>query len=169
MLQEVLVGMVMLVFVCVFFLFLHTFNYCSSQVEDDWKYVAMVIDRIFLWVFVTVCVLGTMGLFLQPLISFFKWNTRLLSSLLLSPLVCCCRCTSLELLRELSACSCVTSSTTVSLSSFSAFCHSTICLLSFSGTPSSALISSPQCRVSPHSSYTMHPQQMSLSPSQNGF
>lgn len=41
-----------------------------SQVEDDWKYVAMVIDRIFLWVFVTVCVLGTLGLFLQPLMSF---------------------------------------------------------------------------------------------------
>uniref|UniRef100_A0A8C8A3A2 Cholinergic receptor, nicotinic, alpha 6 n=1 Tax=Oryzias sinensis TaxID=183150 RepID=A0A8C8A3A2_9TELE len=44
----------------------------GSQVEDDWKYVAMVIDRIFLWVFVTVCVLGTMGLFLQPLISFLS-------------------------------------------------------------------------------------------------
>ncbi|XP_030224977.1 neuronal acetylcholine receptor subunit alpha-3 [Gadus morhua] len=44
----------------------------AKQVEDDWKYVAMVIDRIFLWVFVTVCVLGTVGLFLQPLISFFK-------------------------------------------------------------------------------------------------
>lgn len=41
-----------------------------SQVEDDWKYVAMVIDRIFLWVFVTVCVLGTVGLFLQPLCGF---------------------------------------------------------------------------------------------------
>lgn len=40
------------------------------QVEDDWKYVAMVIDRIFLWVFVTVCVLGTMGLFIQPLFGF---------------------------------------------------------------------------------------------------
>lgn len=40
------------------------------QVEDDWKYVAMVIDRIFLWVFVTVCILGTVGLFLQPLCSF---------------------------------------------------------------------------------------------------
>uniref|UniRef100_A0A3Q3VPG3 Uncharacterized protein n=1 Tax=Mola mola TaxID=94237 RepID=A0A3Q3VPG3_MOLML len=44
----------------------------AKEVEDDWKYVAMVIDRIFLWVFVTVCVLGTLGLFLQPLIGFLK-------------------------------------------------------------------------------------------------
>ncbi|KTF82179.1 hypothetical protein cypCar_00030097 [Cyprinus carpio] len=43
-----------------------------GKVEDDWKYVAMVIDRIFLWVFVLVCVLGTLGLFLQPLIGFFS-------------------------------------------------------------------------------------------------
>ncbi|KAK7929528.1 hypothetical protein WMY93_005923 [Mugilogobius chulae] len=42
----------------------------AKEVEDDWKYVAMVIDRIFLWVFVTVCVLGTMGLFMQPLFGF---------------------------------------------------------------------------------------------------
>lgn len=48
----------------------HCKIFSSSQVEDDWKYVAMVIDRIFLWVFVTVCVLGTLGLFLQPLMNF---------------------------------------------------------------------------------------------------
>ncbi|TRY95471.1 hypothetical protein DNTS_000442 [Danionella cerebrum] len=40
-----------------------------ESVQDDWKYVAMVIDRIFLWVFVLVCVLGTAGLFLQPLLA----------------------------------------------------------------------------------------------------
>ncbi|XP_062998858.1 neuronal acetylcholine receptor subunit alpha-3 isoform X2 [Elgaria multicarinata webbii] len=39
----------------------------AKEAQDDWKYVAMVIDRIFLWIFMLVCILGTAGLFLQPL------------------------------------------------------------------------------------------------------
>ncbi|XP_068129713.1 neuronal acetylcholine receptor subunit alpha-3-like [Hyperolius riggenbachi] len=40
----------------------------AKEIQNDWKYVAMVIDRIFLWVFVLVCIFGTAGLFLQPLV-----------------------------------------------------------------------------------------------------
>ncbi|XP_062998811.1 neuronal acetylcholine receptor subunit beta-4 [Elgaria multicarinata webbii] len=39
----------------------------SESVVEDWKYVAMVVDRLFLWIFVFVCILGTVGLFIQPL------------------------------------------------------------------------------------------------------
>lgn len=37
----------------------------SLQVKDEWKYVAMVLDRLFLWMFTTACVVGTAGIFLQ--------------------------------------------------------------------------------------------------------
>ncbi|XP_056134059.1 neuronal acetylcholine receptor subunit beta-4 [Lampris incognitus] len=39
----------------------------DQSIIEDWKYVAMVVDRMFLWIFVIVCVVGTLGLFLQPL------------------------------------------------------------------------------------------------------
>ncbi|KAM6980373.1 neuronal acetylcholine receptor subunit beta-2-like [Aplochiton taeniatus] len=45
----------------------------DEGIIEDWKYVAMVIDRLFLWIFVMVCVTGTLGLFMQPL--FQSYNT----------------------------------------------------------------------------------------------
>lgn len=35
------------------------------QVEEDWKFAAMVLDRLFLWVFAFACVAGTAGIILQ--------------------------------------------------------------------------------------------------------
>ena len=38
---------------------------CCLQVEEDWKYMAMVLDRLFLWIFTVACVLGTALIILQ--------------------------------------------------------------------------------------------------------
>jgi len=35
------------------------------QIKEDWKYVAMVLDRLFLWIFTTAVVVGTAGIILQ--------------------------------------------------------------------------------------------------------
>ncbi|GFN80388.1 acetylcholine receptor subunit alpha-like [Plakobranchus ocellatus] len=37
----------------------------DSSIMEDWKYVAMVLDRLFLWIFTTACVVGTFGIILQ--------------------------------------------------------------------------------------------------------
>uniref|UniRef100_A0A8C9V2K3 Cholinergic receptor nicotinic beta 2 subunit n=1 Tax=Scleropages formosus TaxID=113540 RepID=A0A8C9V2K3_SCLFO len=47
----------------------------DQSVIEDWKYVAMVIDRLFLWIFVFVCVFGTIGMFLQPLLQNYTAKT----------------------------------------------------------------------------------------------
>ena len=50
--------------------FLRALKCCESnrivafQVADDWKYVAMVLDRILLWLFSFACVAGTCGIIL---------------------------------------------------------------------------------------------------------
>ncbi|KAK3535072.1 hypothetical protein QTP70_003037 [Hemibagrus guttatus] len=44
----------------------------DESIIEDWKYVAMVIDRLFLWIFVLVCVSGTVGLFMQPLVKSYS-------------------------------------------------------------------------------------------------
>ncbi|XP_076656545.1 nicotinic acetylcholine receptor alpha1 [Halictus rubicundus] len=36
-----------------------------ESVEEDWKYVAMVLDRIFLWIFTVACVVGTVMIILR--------------------------------------------------------------------------------------------------------
>ncbi|KAG9489708.1 hypothetical protein GDO78_005577 [Eleutherodactylus coqui] len=40
----------------------------DQSIIEDWKYVAMVVDRLFLWIFIIVCIVGTVGLFIQPLL-----------------------------------------------------------------------------------------------------
>ncbi|EDX17407.1 GD16120 [Drosophila simulans] len=37
----------------------------SQHVKEDWKYVAMVLDRLFLWIFTIAVVVGTAGIILQ--------------------------------------------------------------------------------------------------------
>ena len=35
------------------------------QAKEDWKYVAMVLDRLFLWIFSMAVLVGTAGIILQ--------------------------------------------------------------------------------------------------------
>lgn len=37
----------------------------SNKIKEDWKYVAMVLDRLFLWIFTLAVVIGTAGIILQ--------------------------------------------------------------------------------------------------------
>lgn len=37
----------------------------AANVREDWKYVALVLDRLFLLIFTTACVVGTVGIILQ--------------------------------------------------------------------------------------------------------
>ncbi|CAH2267537.1 jg26913, partial [Pararge aegeria aegeria] len=37
----------------------------STRVKEDWKYVAMVLDRLFLWIFTLAVLVGSAGIILQ--------------------------------------------------------------------------------------------------------
>jgi nicotinic acetylcholine receptor len=44
----------------------HTENLDNfSEIHDDWKYLALVLDRLFLWIFMAACVAGTVGIVLR--------------------------------------------------------------------------------------------------------
>lgn len=40
-------------------------KYFWKQVKEDWKYVAMVLDRLFLWIFTLAVLVGSAGIILQ--------------------------------------------------------------------------------------------------------
>ncbi|XP_052793766.1 acetylcholine receptor subunit alpha-like 1 isoform X1 [Mya arenaria] len=37
----------------------------TASIREDWKYVAMVLDRLFLWIFTVACLVGTFGIIFQ--------------------------------------------------------------------------------------------------------
>ena len=44
----------------------HSSSICTfEQIKEEWKYVALVIDRLFLYIFTTACIAGTCGIILQ--------------------------------------------------------------------------------------------------------
>lgn len=38
---------------------------CSMQMTGDWQFIALVVDRLFLWLFVVITTLGTLAMFLD--------------------------------------------------------------------------------------------------------
>lgn len=61
----------MFVFVCV--------CVCSIQMTGDWQFIALVVDRLFLWLFVIITTLGTLAMFLDASFNYipddpFPWQ-----------------------------------------------------------------------------------------------
>lgn len=60
---KILILSTRIVYFCLICLPTHFFNF--FQVVEDWKYISMVLDRLFLWVFFLACLGGTFGIILQ--------------------------------------------------------------------------------------------------------
>ncbi|CAL4066234.1 unnamed protein product, partial [Meganyctiphanes norvegica] len=50
---------------CLIFIAISRKFVSDSKVKEDWKYVAMVLDRLFLWIFTLAVLVGTAGIILQ--------------------------------------------------------------------------------------------------------
>ena len=46
----------------------------SPQLKEDWQYVAMVVDRMFLWIFVVFTTVGTLAIFIDASFHFTPTN-----------------------------------------------------------------------------------------------
>lgn len=42
------------------------------QVKDDWKYCALVADRLMMWIYTAVCFVGAMGILLNAPVLYDK-------------------------------------------------------------------------------------------------
>ena len=52
----------------IYFIFQAFLKYSFLQIIEDWKYVAQVLDRLFLWIFTVAVLVGTAGIIFQVII-----------------------------------------------------------------------------------------------------
>lgn len=69
---------------------------CSMQMTGDWQFIALVVDRLFLWLFVIITTLGTLAMFLDASFNYipdepFPWQDEKLSRNLTFT-ICCSLC-----------------------------------------------------------------------------
>ncbi|CAF0931453.1 unnamed protein product [Didymodactylos carnosus] len=58
----------------------------EKKIKEEWKYVALVIDRLFLYIFTTACIAGTCGIILQvDCSSYYSWIVGNPADVVVSP------------------------------------------------------------------------------------